>query len=102
MARQTPTEQSCRGRSRRRCGPRSSAGGAGRFPPVPEDAEVVLRDGSTVRVRPVVPADEHGLADFFLGLSEQGRIFRFFSGATNVERWAAQAANTGEDEVGLV
>ena len=69
---------------------------------MPQDADVVLRDGSTVHVRPVRPDDEPGLAAFLHGLSEEGRVFRFFSGATNVDRWAHQAARAAEGEIGLV
>jgi acetyl coenzyme A synthetase (ADP forming)-like protein len=41
--------------------------------------DVVLRDGSTLRTRPVRSDDEPRLLDFFHGLSESSRRFRFFS-----------------------
>ena len=43
------------------------------------DVDVVLRDGSTVRVRPGVPADRPALGRFLSELSEESRIFRFFT-----------------------
>ncbi|HEY8467625.1 MAG TPA: GNAT family N-acetyltransferase [Solirubrobacterales bacterium] len=45
------------------------------------EADVMLRDGSTVRVRPVRPEDAEGIQALFEGLSEEARIFRFFTGA---------------------
>jgi acetyl coenzyme A synthetase (ADP forming)-like protein len=42
-------------------------------------ADVVLRDGSTVHVRPVRPDDEPRLLAFLRSLSEQSRMLRFFS-----------------------
>jgi acetyl coenzyme A synthetase (ADP forming)-like protein len=44
------------------------------------EADIVLRDGSTLHVRPVRPDDEPGLRTFFRGLSDQSRWFRFFGG----------------------
>ena len=43
--------------------------------------DVVLRDGSTVRVRPIRSDDERRLAELFKSLSEQSRWLRFFSPA---------------------
>ena len=45
------------------------------------DGDVVLRDGSTVRVRPIRPEDEPALVALFDSLSEESRWFRFFSPA---------------------
>jgi acetyl coenzyme A synthetase (ADP forming)-like protein len=47
--------------------------------PAHREADVALRDGSTVHVRPVRPVDEPALFDFYRSLSEQSRVFRFFS-----------------------
>jgi acetate---CoA ligase (ADP-forming) len=47
----------------------------------PTDA--VLRDGSTVRIRPIGPDDEHRLLVFLRALSESSRIFRFFSSTSD-------------------
>ena len=51
---------------------------------------MVLRDGSTVRVRPVRPDDEDALHGLFERLSPDSRVFRFFSAGTNL-RAAARA-----------
>ena len=51
--------------------------------PSHREADVVLRDGSTLSVRPVRSADEQGLRRFFEGLSEESRMFRFFSAAAS-------------------
>ena len=50
-------------------------------PPRPshQAGDVVLRDGSTVKVRPLKPDDEHRLLEFFRSLSEESRWLRFFS-----------------------
>src|SRR5262245_18081538 len=56
--------------------------------PAHREADVVLRDGTTVRIRPVRPDDEERLRRFLEGLSEESRTFRFFSPATDL---AAQA-----------
>src|SRR5262245_38387428 len=56
------------------------------------EADVVLRDGTTVHVRPSRPEDAPGLRQLFEGLSEESRYLRFFSGAVDlplVVRWAA-------------
>ena len=59
-------------------------------------ADVVLRDGSTVRVRPVTPADEARMAEFLRGLSERSRVLRFFSAGTNLADQARRSVATGE------
>lgn len=56
--------------------------------PAHREADVVLRDGSTVRLRPVRPEDEGALAEFFGGLSLESQAFRFFSGAVDLEQVA--------------
>jgi acetate---CoA ligase (ADP-forming) len=47
--------------------------------PTEREAEVVLRDGSTVHVRPVRADDEEALLEFLRRLDPQSRMFRFFS-----------------------
>jgi GNAT superfamily N-acetyltransferase len=42
--------------------------------------DIVLRDGSTLHVRPVRPDDEPKLRVFFRSLSDESRWFRFFGG----------------------
>jgi acetyl coenzyme A synthetase (ADP forming)-like protein len=59
--------------------------------PSGREADVVLRDGSTVHVRPVLAGDEAELREFLESLSPDSRVLRFFSGGTNL-RQAAQAA----------
>src|SRR5262245_34533089 len=54
-----------------------------------EDVDVVLRDGSTVRVRAALPGDRDALERFLSGLSEESRIFRFFSPVRELS-WAAR------------
>ncbi|HEY1238158.1 MAG TPA: GNAT family N-acetyltransferase [Solirubrobacterales bacterium] len=52
--------------------------------PAEREAEVVLRDGSTVHVRPVRAGDEEELHQFLEGLEPESRMFRFFSLATDL------------------
>ncbi len=47
--------------------------------PAHREADVVLRDGSTVHVRPIRPDDEGRLLAFFQALSRNARALRFFS-----------------------
>ena len=42
------------------------------------DGDVVLRDGSTVRIRVMRPSDESGLCDLISSLSEESRWLRFY------------------------
>ncbi|MEA2469105.1 MAG: hypothetical protein QOE38_103 [Thermoleophilaceae bacterium] len=55
------------------------------------ETEVVLRDGSTVHVRPIAPDDQGHMRAFLGLLSESSRRLRFFSGGVNLD-WAAAAA----------
>ena len=54
-------------------------------------SDVALRDGSTVHVRPTVPADQENLEAFLRGLSEQSRYFRFFSLGVDVAQAVVQS-----------
>ena len=47
--------------------------------PAHREADVVLRDGSTIHIRPVRSDDEEALFDFYRGLSENSRAMRFFA-----------------------
>jgi acetate---CoA ligase (ADP-forming) len=47
--------------------------------PIYRPGDVVLRDGATVKVRPLRPEDEQCLLDFFRSLSEESRWLRFFT-----------------------
>jgi acyl-CoA synthetase (NDP forming)/RimJ/RimL family protein N-acetyltransferase len=65
--------------------------------------DVALRDGSSVHVRPVEPADVEALETFLEGLSPESRWFRFFSAGADLHemaRWSAGADGTEGD--GLV
>jgi acetate---CoA ligase (ADP-forming) len=57
------------------------------------EADVVLRDGSTVHVRPARPADAPAVEQLLRGLSDRSRWLRFF-GYPNLEKavqWATEA-----------
>src|ERR1700681_4504892 len=56
------------------------------------ETDVVLRDGSTVRVRPTRAGDEPSILAFLGALSDESRYFRFFSGAPNLNEAARRAA----------
>ena len=56
------------------------------------ETDVVLRDGSTVRVRPTRAGDEPAILAFLGALSDESRYFRFFSGAPNLNEAARRAA----------
>ena len=65
--------------------------------------DVVLRDGSTLHVRPLEPTDEDALLDFFRALSPDSRAFRFLSLGVDLRSAARHAALVdGRDRVGLV
>nr|MBA2560725.1 GNAT family N-acetyltransferase [Propionibacteriales bacterium] len=56
------------------------------------EADVVLADGGTVHLRPIVPGDSDGLLAFHSGLSEETIRYRFFAAhpklsATEVEQF---------------
>ncbi|HET7421689.1 MAG TPA: GNAT family N-acetyltransferase [Candidatus Dormibacteraeota bacterium] len=53
--------------------------------PSHREATVVLRDGSTLTVRPVRAGDESALARFFSELSLESRVFRFFAAVANAD-----------------
>ena len=67
---------------------------------VPE-ADVVLRDGSTVHVRTATPADEPRVRAFLASLSDESRWFRFFSAGVNLD-WAAHSAAAEADGLSLL
>jgi acetate---CoA ligase (ADP-forming) len=61
--------------------------------PAHREADVVLRDGSTVHVRPARPSDAPSVEELLKGLSDRSRWLRFFSGFPNLERavlWATE------------
>jgi acetate---CoA ligase (ADP-forming) len=74
------------------------------------EADVVLRDGSTVHVRPVKAEDAAAVHAFYEGLSPESITLRFFSGFPNLDmavRWATEVdydrryglvATSGDDD----
>src|SRR5437667_9109591 len=56
--------------------------------PAHREADVALRDGSTVHVRPARFGDRQALLEFLRELSPDSRMLRFFTGSPNLE-WAA-------------
>ncbi len=61
--------------------------------PQHREADVVLRDGSTVHVRPSRPDDAPAVHELLQDLSEESTWLRFFSGFPNLEaaaRWATE------------
>jgi acetyl coenzyme A synthetase (ADP forming)-like protein len=73
--------------------------------PAPADrtCDIVLRNGSTLRVRPVRPADAPELLAFHHGLSPQSQYFRFLAFANVTLDAAVRLSNVdGRDDVGLV
>ena len=73
-----------------------TVGGMLTAPPVAAaipDTDVVLRDGSTLHVRPATEKDAPRLREFLASLSEQSRWFRYFSAGVNLDRAAHDAAS---------
>lgn len=73
---------------------------------VPKDAErfeadVTLRDGSLVHIRPARSEDRERIAEFLSGLSVETRALRFLSGGVDLER-EAQAMATDSDRFALL
>jgi GNAT superfamily N-acetyltransferase len=66
------------------------------------DAIVKLRDGSMVAIRPVHEPDETELRSFLLGLCEDSRRLRFFTGAADLGSAAQWAAANAADRYGLL
>lgn len=56
----------------------------------------MLRDGSTVSVRPVVSEDEGALRALLDALSIESRVFRFFSAGGDMEAMAHRLAGVGD------
>jgi len=56
--------------------------------PAQHDVDVVLKDGSTLHIRPILPTDREALQRFLEALSEQSRVFRFFTAVRDLG-WAA-------------
>ncbi|HXG52430.1 MAG TPA: GNAT family N-acetyltransferase [candidate division Zixibacteria bacterium] len=52
----------------------------------PEGGRLILRDGTTASLRIARPEDKPGLAEFFAGLSNRSRVYRFFSASEPAEK----------------
>lgn len=63
--------------------PRSTSASDGPEPATRRDGDVVLRDGSTVRIRVMRSADEPSLLALLQSLSEESRWMRFYSSASS-------------------
>lgn len=68
----------------------------------PEGERVLLRDGSSVRIRSVTPEDEPALRAFLQGLCLEARRLRFFSVAANIVGAAHVGASADAQHCGLV
>ena len=62
-------------------------------------ADVVLRDGSTIRVRRAEPADFDAVKTFLEGLSEQSRWLRFLGAGPDLADAARVAAMADGDRL---
>ena len=60
--------------------------------PAERAVDVVLRDGSTIHVRPVLPGDTDGIQAFLERLSPDSRAFRFFTLGVDLHAAAELAA----------
>jgi acetyl coenzyme A synthetase (ADP forming)-like protein len=58
--------------------------------------DIVLRDGSTVHIRPATPDDARLLEDYFLGLSDESRRLRFWSQAVDVTEQARRTVDVDQ------
>jgi acetyl coenzyme A synthetase (ADP forming)-like protein len=65
-----------------------------------EVCDVVLRDGSTLALRPVQPNDVDALVAFFEALSPESRYFRFF-GSPNLDRTSVARLVPATSEAGM-
>lgn len=66
-------------------------------------SDIVLRDGSTVSLRPVRPGDASLLRELFSSLDERSLAFRFFTGAPDLDDTARMLADVDyERRFGLV
>ena len=66
------------------------------------ETEVVLRDGTALRMRPVRPGDEEALVAFYRGLSRDSLLYRFFTPVKEetLGRWVRKVIR-GQGERGL-
>ncbi len=60
--------------------------------------DVVVADGSTVRIRPARPEDEEPLEDYLIGLSPESRQLRFWTPSVDVRDIATKAVDVDLDD----
>ena len=71
--------------------------------PSHREADIALRDGSTVHVRPIRPGDEQRLLDLLTSLSPDARTLRFFSAGVDLAGLARHDSHIDyEQRFGLV
>ncbi len=71
--------------------------------PAQREADAPLRDGSTIRVRPIRSTDRDEVRDFYERLSPESRVFRFMSGGVDLGRVADWAVDVDyRDRYGLI
>jgi GNAT superfamily N-acetyltransferase len=61
-----------------------------------DGVDVLLRDGSSVRLRAVQPDDCHRVRQFFADLSPESRLFRFFTVGWPTEQMLATTLQSGD------
>ena len=61
--------------------------------PVHLETDVVLRDGSTVRIRPRGPRTPSRVEDYLIGLSDETRRLRFWGPSVDIRGWRAKAVD---------
>ncbi|HET9310551.1 MAG TPA: GNAT family N-acetyltransferase [Actinomycetota bacterium] len=61
--------------------------------PAHREADVVLRDGSTVHIRPARPDDRERIEDFLIGLSEESLRLRFWGLTVDITDVATKAVD---------
>jgi len=67
-------------------------------PTAPGEADVTLRDGGTVHVRPVRPSDEQAMFEFYRALSPDSRAMRFMAVLGDARLAQLAKAHTREQE----
>jgi acetate---CoA ligase (ADP-forming) len=77
-------------------------GVTGMSPPRHRQADVVLRDGSTVHVRPVRATDALAVRAFFERLSPRSIALRFFCGFPDLDRAVRWATEVDQHRYGLI
>ncbi len=70
--------------------------------PSPLVRDVLLRDGSTLRLQAPAPADFEDIQAFYDGLSEESRYFRFHGNGRTDLAARAEAEATGADRLALI